>query len=439
MELMAATRGALILLLCFACVGLAQTVSTGKTVRRHRVAEPSVAPAVQRAEAAIDKADYAAAEQALNEALKQAPNDYRAWFDLGFVYTAMKRDAEAIEAYRKSVAADPKVFESNLNLGLMLARGKSPEAEKYLRAATELKPSAHVEEGLARAWVSLGHVIEDKEPQQALAAFQRAARLQPKDPEPHISAALVAQKLGDFAIAEDEYQATAALDPKSSEALAGLVSIYAKTSRLRDAEAALHKYLALVPDSAAAHLQLGRVLEAQGKNDQAITELETGLRLAPNDFAAQRDLASLYAADNQYQKAESMFRALVQQDPRNAALRHAFAGVLLQQRKFAEAQAELLQTVKLDPALGEAYGDLAVAASENQDYALTIKALDARARLLPELPATYFLRATAYDHLRNYEQAAANYHQFLLVAEGRFPDQEWQARHRLVAIEPKKK
>jgi hypothetical protein len=34
--------------------------------------------------------------------------------------------------------------------------------------------------------------------------------------------------------------------------------------------------------------------------------------------------------------------------------------------------------------------------------------------------------------------AAQNYHRFLEVANGEYPDQEWQARHRLIAIEPKK-
>lgn len=436
---MALSRVALILLLCFACAGFAQTLGTGKTVRRHRVEESSVSPAVARAEAALDKKDYATAEQALREAVKQTPNDYRSWFDLGFVYTATKRDPEAIDAYRKSVAANPKIFESNLNLGLMLARNKNPEAEKYLRAATELKPTAKPDEGLARAWVSLGHVIEDKEPRQALAAFQRAAQLQPKDPEPHISAAMVAQKLGDLATAEKEYQATTALDPKSSEALAGLVSVYTKTARLPQAEAALRKYVALEANSAAAHVQLGRVLAAEGKTDAALPELETGLRLAPNDLDAQRELASLYATNKQYDKAEAAFRTLVQKDPDNAYIHHALARVLMEQRKFPDAQSEFLQTLKLKPDLGAAYGDLALVASENKDYALTIQALEARARTLPEVPATYFLRATAYDHLHDYKQAAANYHQFLLAADGRFPDQEWQARHRLIAIEPKKK
>jgi len=51
---------------------------------------------------------------------------------------------------------------------------------------------------------------------------------------------------------------------------------------------------------------------------------------------------------------------------------------------------------------------------------------------------TYFLRATAYDHLRDARQASKYYHEFLDNAGGKYPDQEWQAKHRLIAIEPKK-
>ena len=48
---------------------------------------------------------------------------------------------------------------------------------------------------------------------------------------------------------------------------------------------------------------------------------------------------------------------------------------------------------------------------------------------------SYFLRATAYDHLRDKKRAMQNYHDFLNAANGKFPDQEWQARQRLKAIE----
>ena len=37
-----------------------------------------------------------------------------------------------------------------------------------------------------------------------------------------------------------------------------------------------------------------------------------------------------------------------------------------------------------------------------------------------------------------YKPAAENYHRFLETAAGNYPDQEWQARHRLITIEPKR-
>ncbi len=62
--------------------------------------------------------DFATAEAALQKVVAAKPDDYRAWFDLGYVYNATQRRADAIDAYRKAVAAKPDVFESNLNLGL---------------------------------------------------------------------------------------------------------------------------------------------------------------------------------------------------------------------------------------------------------------------------------------------------------------------------------
>jgi tetratricopeptide (TPR) repeat protein len=108
----------------------------------------------------------------------------------------------------------------------------------------------------------------------------------------------------------------------------------------------------------------------------------------------------------------------------------------MHQLKYAEAQAVLLKAVQLKPDLIEAYFDLSYAAEQNKNYELTIRALDARAKFQPDTPATLFLRATAYDNLRMYKPAAENYKLFLKAAAGKFPDQEFQARHRLKAILP---
>ena len=121
--------------------------TAGKTVRHHKVEvdDPSSPPELIQAESAIEKQDYTTAEPLLKKVVAQDPHNFAAWFDLGFIYNALGKTDDSIAAYRKSVAAKPGVFESNLNLGLMLVKAGQPGAEQFLRAATTLKPTAHVQ------------------------------------------------------------------------------------------------------------------------------------------------------------------------------------------------------------------------------------------------------------------------------------------------------
>jgi len=411
---------------------------SSQTIRHTRVLEEdTVSPEMKQAEEFIQKKNYAAAEPLLRKAVVGDPANYVAWFDLGFVENELGKVDDSIAAYRKSVAAKPSVFESNLNLGLQLAKTGQPDAEQFLRAATQLKPTSQAAEGQERAWLSLGRVLEKTKPEQATAAYRQAAALQPKDPEPHLADGLLFEQENKFSDAEQEYKQALALDA-SSDALTGLANLYMRGRRFPEAEESLRELLAAHPELAAAHVQLGRVLAAEGKNDAAIAELEAGEKLAPGDQSVQRELADIYSTAGKNEQAEAAYRTLIAAHPNDAELHHSLGQSLLRQKKFPAAQQEFLAAVKLKPDLGPAYGDLAFAASENKDYALTLKALDARAKLLPDIPVTYFLRASACDHLKDFKQAAANYHLFLNTAGGKYPDQEWQAKHRLIAIEPKK-
>jgi len=395
-------------------------------------------PELSRAEAAIEKKDYPDAESLLRKLVEREPVSYVAWFDLGFVENALGKVNDSIAAYRKSVAAKPDVFESTLNLGLQLAKTGQPDAEQFLRAATRLKPTGNVEEGQYRAWLSLAQTIAKTKPEEALAAYQQAATLQPKDAEPHLSAGHLLEEENNFAEAEQEYKNALALDTGSMDAMIGLANIYMRGHQFPEAEDYLRKLLAAHTDSAPVHIQLGRVLSAEGKNKAAIAELQAGVKLAPGDEAAQRELAELCATAGKNDLAEATYRALLTAHPNDAELHDGLGKALLWQKKSAEAERELLATVKLNPDFGNAYYDLAFAANDTKEYPLVIRALDARAKLQPETPMTYFLRASAYDHLRDFKNAAANFHLFLKVAKGKYPDQEWQATHRLIAIEPKK-
>jgi hypothetical protein len=60
-----------------------------------------------------------------------------------------------------------------------------------------------------------------------------------------------------------------------------------------------------------------------------------------------------------------------------------------------------------------------------------------RSKFLPENSSTYFLWAISYDALHEKAQAAAYYHHFLDSSAGKLPNQEWQARQRLLVVEKK--
>jgi len=405
------------------------------TVRHHTVEDTDpIAVKLAQAEDAITKQDYATAEPLLKEVVADRPADYAAWYDLGFLYHAQGRNEESIEAYKKSVQAKPTVFESNLNLGLELAANDKPEAEQYLRAATKLTPTSHPAEGRKRAWIAVGHFLQHSNPEDAVNAFRQAAVVDPKDPEPHLLAGSMLEQLKNPE-AEQEYQMALSIDPNSTDAMTALTNFYMAQHRFPDAENLLRKLVILHPNDAAAHIQLGRMLAIAGKNDDAIMEMQAGLKLDPTDSKAERDLADLYAGARKFNEAAQIYTTLVDHSPNDASLHYLLGRTLLQQKKFTDAQSELAKAVQLKPDFGEAYGDLAVAANNNKEYPLALKALDMRAKYLPENPLTYFLRATAYDHVRDVKNATKYYHEFLNISGGKFPEQEWQAKHRLIAIE----
>jgi Flp pilus assembly protein TadD len=420
----------------------AESQESKPTVRHHRVVETvpdeTSSPEVEQAEAAMQRNDFVTAESLLQKAVAAKPGDYRAWFDLGDAYNATNRPSQATDAYRKAVAAKPDVFESNVNLGILLARqGKNEEAAKFLKAATQLKPGASPNLSLAHAWLALGRVEESIGPQEALAAYAQATQFQPNNPEPHLAAAALLERQGNLDAAARELQTAHDLDPKSQPVISSLANVYIKQKKYPEAEAGLRKLLAADPGSSNAHIQLGRVLAEEGKNDEAAQELQKGLQASPGDGRAALELGTLFVNADRYAEAEQQFRIAVKMMPKDAEAHSALGSLLMHVRKFPESQQELLLAVQLKPDLAEAYGNLAVVAAENKDYQLTLKALDSRAKYLPENSASYFLRATTFDHLKAVPQAVEYYQRFLSADAGKLPDQEWQARHRLMALDPK--
>jgi tetratricopeptide (TPR) repeat protein len=423
------------LLASLALPALAQTRPAHKSPSAS-TADDRAADALKGAEALLQKQQYSQAEEKLQALIATQSGNPQAWFDLGFAQSHQGKTADAITSYRKATQLDPKWFEAQQNLGLALAKsGDLTAAASALKLAVTLKPTIGGQQALAAAWLSLAQVTEENQPQDSLAAYQKAAELDPTNSDAQLGVARIAERSGDATAAEQQYLKLAAAG--NNDSIERLIGLYLKQKRFADAETWLHKYIAANPQSSAAQLQLGKLLAAEGKTQEAIATLEPLYKASPDpDPKLARDLAGLYLETKQYPAAADLLRPLIAQRPTDAQLHLDYGTALMHQLKYSEAQAVLLKAIQLNPNLVQAYSDLAYAAEQNKSYELTIRVLDARAKLQPETPGTYFLRATAYDNLRMYKPAAANYKLFLGVAAGKFPDQEFQARHRLKAILP---
>lgn len=428
----------LVVLLCAISV-LPQSEQTGRAVRHHTVPVPDSSQAsalLDQAETLLAKGNFSEAEPLLQQATAKDPKSYQAWYDLGYAEQALKRNADAIAAYRKSIDINPNIFESNLNLGLELAaENQNDEAIKYLTSATSLQPAANPERAKEHAWLALGQMQLQGDTVAAENSLTRAAKLVPADPQPHLFLANLYESSGKLDQARQEYRQALSGTQGSDrlQALRGLVNAAIASKQYDQAESDTRQYLALAPSDEQAHLLLGRLLAAQGKNDEALAELNRAGN--ENDPGVLREKADLLLGLKREADAVPLYKRLVDQNSNDAQLRYDYGIALMHQQQWGPAEDQFLATVKLNPNMAKAYGDLAVVASDNQQYDLTLKALDVRSKLLGENPGTYFLRATALDHLRRFPEATQNYRQFLAVANGKYPDEEWKARHRLIAIQ----
>lgn len=131
-----------------------------------------------------DRRLLAKIEPALLYILERKPDDAMALYNLGYVRAEQKRLPEAIELFRKSIAADPGSAAVRINLGrALLVLGRNDEARLELERALQV---ATTDDERGRALLELGHEAEaGSRPETWAVAIQHydaVRRLDPSDP-----------------------------------------------------------------------------------------------------------------------------------------------------------------------------------------------------------------------------------------------------------------
>jgi tetratricopeptide (TPR) repeat protein len=404
-------------------------------------------PLLTQANEALDKHDYPTALKLLTTLTDKSPNDAHLLYDLAFTQDALAetpaQTANAEATYRRAIAADPKFFDPHLALGLLLARsGKLPLAHAELLQATTLTTDNPLLK--ARAFRALARIDQTANPAAASDELLSALKLSPETPDDILLSGELAEASGDTTAAEAAYRRLLAADPQNHDATAALTHLLLHQQKPDQAETLLTAALAKDPDNPTLNAQLASLYNKQGKTNQALPIVQRLHAAHPDDPALTRLLARLYTRNQQYEQAEPLYAALVAGSPKDSpdpTLLDDQADTLIHLKKFAEAEA-LLKRAIANPAafpskddLGNAASHLAFAASANGDPVVTLQALTLRGTVLANSPSSLFLSATAHDKLHHIKQATDLYKQFLSVANGQFPDEEWEARHRLITLE----
>ena len=367
------------------------------------------------------------------------PADARALFDLGYAQDGLGASEAAEGSYRKAVSVDPQQLESHVALGLLLAsQGRQAEAIRELTTASLLTPNPPNPAAQAQADRALARLLEATDAAGASKALVAALRESPETSADTLLAAELAGRQGDTDAAAAAYGKVLAEAPSGSpeqaEAGAGLAHLLIAAKRYTDAEPVLQKALLANPTNPALNALLADVLSREGKQAEAITVLEGLHASRPDDDTIAAALADLYLQSGAPAKADPLLAQALLRKPHDPASLAARGDALVREGRSADAVPLLEEATRLDASDGNAWSSLAFAANQTHQPQLVLDALAMRSKVMSETPATYFLAATACDSLHLTKRAAELYRQFLSVAGTSFPDETWQARHRLVAL-----
>lgn len=375
---------------------------------------------------ALDHNDYQQAEQIFSKLVAADPHDYAALFNLALAESGLNQDQTAAGHYQQVLALKPRLYEAELNLGIL-----------YLR---------------------------DHRPVEAVPLLREAAQQKPQQPRPqrYLGDSLMAT--GDLASAADAYRAALAADPKMAAAELGLGQSLARQGNLDDALLHYRQAVALDPNLKSFELEIAIALSKANRSDQAIALLkdfpvdpgareEAGrLYLAANrpaeaaiEFKAAVDLAptpanklalaTAYLKNNQPDLASPILEQALAASPNDYDLLMAIGRIERDKHQYSPAANRFLAAANLKPDSVEAWNEAASALVLAELYPQALAALDKIHSLNADKPGDFYYRAIVLDKMHQIKPALASYQRFLAVSQGRFPDQEFIARQRSRILE----
>ncbi len=381
---------------------------------------------LRRAGAAMDQKDFAAAVDPLERYLAARPDDAVAHFQLGYVYSGLRRSDAAKSEYRRAVALDPKLAAAHLNLGLELLDSDPASAVEPFRRAAELQSNQ------SRPRFLLGLAIErTNDLPGAIEQYQAARRLDPNEYEIAFALGRALLRVGRAGEAEAQFRAALGLRADGAPARLGVANSLVAEKKLEPAAEEFAAYLQQRPEDREARLELAGVLIDLKRYAEALQELDRADAGQATSVATYKLRAEALSAQGQWKQAVEVLEKALPLAPEDAELHARLGRLALELRDFATAERELRLALEIAPDSHDPLRDLVSAFYLAENYQAALHALDLLAREETLSPGSWFIRATCYDKLERKAEALDAYERFIALDQKRSDKEDFQARYRI--------
>jgi putative PEP-CTERM system TPR-repeat lipoprotein len=336
------------------------------------------------------KKDYPRAILEFRSAIRIAPSDADAYYQLGLAYSAVNDVGSARLCFTKATKLNPKHVEAQLKLAALLLKspGKDTAEDAESRVKTALGSAPATAEGLNM--LAFSELRLGKE-EDAIGHLRQALNRFPADLDSSVLLMRIKLSKGDIKGAEEILRQCVAKDPRSAEAALALGRFYLVTKKFDQAEQQLRRALQINPSDGPALRDLGMLQIQQGKNQQAeqtfkqlaalpdksyrplhalflwefdqrdaaVREFERIAAADPSDRDARTRLVTAYFLTGRSADAEKTLSHALDQNRKDTDALLQRATLFIRARKYQEAQNDLNQVLRFQPELAQAHATLA--------------------------------------------------------------------------------
>jgi tetratricopeptide (TPR) repeat protein len=301
--------------------------------------QTQVAGPLDRAQRAFDAQRYAEAAE-LFETARQRDPACNISFYLGLARYRLHQVDAALIAFQEAANCDPKLTLAYIALGEAYAeRGNDAEALAAYDRALRLEPENP--SGLRGAAALF---LRAKLNAKAAAALEIVVRKEPADAQAHADLGAAYFATGNLEGAEKEFQQALRLNPKSAATLLGQANLLLRRGEEEQAIQVLRQVVLLAPTAHEPRFLLGSAYNRLSRFAEAVVELENAIRLGAAEPEVYYHLARAYGGSGRAEK-------------RSAALAK-FAELSRQAKADTDARRQVLKLLEQAKSLVES-GDLA--------------------------------------------------------------------------------